>query len=888
MAAPQLESENAPRGLSAAPGPSGGSRRTIEAEYECQSTLVKLGLRPEVAITLGGRYVIRDLIARGGMAVVYRAYDPSVEREVAIKVVSTTNEDHQRQLRLRAEAWALGRFQHPNVVQVYDVGTSELDEVFMVMEYVAGETLDQWCEREKPERAAILDAYIAAGRGLAAAHKRAILHRDFKPANVLVVAEGGRCTRVRVSDFGLASGEALREVQRRAEPGSEALREGGGTPGYMAPEQLDPERVGEVGPPADQYAFCVAAWMALTGEPPFVGEAILDPEARRQPPPRPKGMPRWIYRALRRGLAHDPARRHPSMAALLAVLDDPPGPKLRRGALLLLGLGLGLVIALSSVRLFDEAEDPCAAVDDELAAVWGPERRAQLHDTLAARDRPGARSQAARVVAAADDFAARWRTGRRTLCEAEAPPAPSDAAAQTHRDALAVFDHQLTFIEDHPFEHSSAGLDALSSRWLLDAPTSLARSPLLPELRQRLVEVEGYRLLGELEQANARLQATQSLAESADPCLPNTEFRAELAATQLQLGRIRLDQGLIAGALRAFERSSEHARACGAAAIEVEALLALAKLRAHEQGEPRGARAALRFADVGLALLERDGPQPSLRYARHMTQGSLELAGREWAAAAASFDLAEQLVADDAPILAARARNARGSAHQRAGEFEAARADYTHARALLSSRAIDARDPALRRQWAYPNYNRCSLAIEELRRAKLRGRGPAYLSARAQCMEAAATTTAQLRLAVEIERLRLDVVTLPKDPAPALLAELELSYRARRLAHDARSLPVASPRHRAMALYWAGRTLDYLDDPDRVYPLSESAGMWERLGEGGMIEASQLLLAETQFEIGDFERARLSYARLRDSHGADTWVFAKAQARLDAIADATR
>ncbi len=239
-----------------------------------------------------GRYLVLALIGKGGMGRVYSAYDPELDRRVALKLLHTARGSESARRRLAREARALGKLSHPNVVQVYDVGEHEGD-VFVAMELVEGQSLDGWCRRSpKPGWREVLAAYLDAARGLSAAHAKGLVHRDVKPANILYGNDG----RVCVADFGLAAGReaadrpsgsieagGLAEVHFAPSPVGETvpapvgasgslddrLTETGavlGTPLYMAPEQHEGERATAA---SDQYSLCVALYQGLYGVPPF-------------------------------------------------------------------------------------------------------------------------------------------------------------------------------------------------------------------------------------------------------------------------------------------------------------------------------------------------------------------------------------------------------------------------------------------------------------------------------------------------------------------------------------------------------------------------------------------------------------------------------------------
>jgi serine/threonine protein kinase len=235
--------------------------------------------------TAVGRYLVLDPLGAGGMGVVYAAYDPELDRKIAIKLLAPSvahGSSSSEGQRLQREARALARLSHPNVVAVYDVGIASA-QVFVAMELVEGQTLGAWLSAEPRTWQQVVRCFVDAGRGLAAAHAVGLVHRDFKPDNVLV----GRDGKVRVSDFGLARatqpmpGEGPSQQEGTASASSVPGHEGrsgpqdgsltgarAGTPRYMAPEQW---LGAATGPWTDQFSFCVALWEALYGELPFAG-----------------------------------------------------------------------------------------------------------------------------------------------------------------------------------------------------------------------------------------------------------------------------------------------------------------------------------------------------------------------------------------------------------------------------------------------------------------------------------------------------------------------------------------------------------------------------------------------------------------------------------------
>jgi hypothetical protein len=293
-----------------------------------------------------GRYVVLGVLGRGGLGVVHAAYDPELDRKVALKLVDagSPGAEHLRE-RLRREAQALARLSHPNVVAVHDVGLDG-DDVYVAMALVEGKTLGAWLAERSRSWSEIRDVLVGIARGLEAAHRVGLVHRDVKPANVMVDGDG----RAHVLDFGLA-----RTVDDAREPAAHVdarsgLTEAGallGTPPYMAPEQLDG---GTIDARTDQWGLCVTAYQCLYGVRPFVADSIAGLRVRvRQPLPAvPAGaVPRWLHRAIERGLQPDPAARYDGMAALVRAFEADRHSRRRQW----FALGGALVLAATSAAI---------------------------------------------------------------------------------------------------------------------------------------------------------------------------------------------------------------------------------------------------------------------------------------------------------------------------------------------------------------------------------------------------------------------------------------------------------------------------------------------------------------------------------------------------------
>ena len=333
------------------------------------------------------------------MGAVYRAYDEELEREVALKLLheSAANNERRRS-RLMREAQAMAKLAHPNVIPVFDVGfRDEADAIYVAMELVEGHDLKAWLAQRDRHWRVVVDVFLQAGRGLVAAHRAGLVHRDFKPANVLVGVDG----RVRVVDFGVArlgrhavvSPDDDEQVDEAALSvvAEELTRAGGvlGTPAYIAPEHY---AGGEADARSDQFAFCVSLWEGLYGQRPFVAPLMPDLIAKilrgtPDDPPPGRRLPSRLRRLLLRGLARNPRRRFDSMEALLEELR-----RIRHRSRRFTVIGVAVAAAVGSSigavvlsRGLGGPTEVCTAGEERLAAVWGTAHREALDPTVGER-----------------------------------------------------------------------------------------------------------------------------------------------------------------------------------------------------------------------------------------------------------------------------------------------------------------------------------------------------------------------------------------------------------------------------------------------------------------------------------------------------------------------
>ena len=522
-----------------------------------------------------GRYVILDEVGAGGMGRVYSAYDPQLDRRLALKLMISGGDPTNRQ-RLLREARAMARVQHPSVVAVHDAGEVG-DQVFVAMDLVDGTTLNKWLKEKPRTPAEILAVFRKAGEGLAAAHAAGLVHRDFKPANVLL----GKKDQVAVTDFGLAREagdpgskpipvEALPAALRNDDSQSlPALTQAGvvsGTPQYMAPEQFAGTAVDAR---ADQFAFCVALWDALYGKPPYPAgnvQELVNRIARgdlAQPTDR-KNVPRHIHRALERGLSPRTELRWPSMDALLREISHDTGRGqrwARVGAIVLLAVSLG---ALGWYRLSGARQRACAATLARFDAVWTPQTRKPARDAfLLALPKEGAETWDS-VENALDVWTGNWRDAQREICAASGGGLLDN---QMERKLGCLDELRLS---QQALVSALARVDRGSAQAASDAVVMLplpstCASGVIPiaatgpraEVRGRVAESTVFTSMLKAKEGEAKALEAVELAKKAD--LPDEESRAwlQVAVARGLLAHFDEADEAVVEAIIAAERSGQ-------------------------------------------------------------------------------------------------------------------------------------------------------------------------------------------------------------------------------------------------------------------------------------------------------------------------------------------
>ena len=409
----------------------------------------QLEAAPAAGTVLASRYTVLEVLGEGGMGVVLAAYDARLDRRVAFKLLrpplavddETSSTPRVRMLR---EAHAMARLNHPNVVAVYDAGELETGRIFIAMEMVEGQTLKGWVRAPGRSWREVLNAYVEAGKGLAAAHTAGLVHRDFKPENVLVGKDG----RVKVTDFGVARPHGSHPAPSPAVPlsipeptsgsntptqppltslPSEAWESSLTLPGtvvgtlkYMAPELW---RGHAADARSDLFAFCVALYESLYQQSPFPGAGAERQKAQRagqiSPPPAQTPVPAWVTRHVLKGLSEDPTQRPASMDALLAALQDDPDLR-RRARLRVAGLAMtGLVLAgLAAWGWVGRREPDCGQQAERLTGVWDGDARKRVREALVGTGLSYAAGTADKVEATLEAYARDWAHRRVEACEA--------------------------------------------------------------------------------------------------------------------------------------------------------------------------------------------------------------------------------------------------------------------------------------------------------------------------------------------------------------------------------------------------------------------------------------------------------------------------------------
>ncbi len=573
-----------------------------------------------------GRYEIGAELGAGGMGIVYAAVDTVLGRRVALKLVRPGS-GGDGAVRLLREAQSLARLSHPNVVSVFDVGTAGAD-VYIAMELIEGQSLGAWSRAARPAPARVLEAMRAAGRGLVAAHAAGIVHRDFKPDNVLVGKDG----TVRVTDFGLARTAEVVDAAAAGDAPAVPLvlsvdltRTGAvmGTPAYMAPEQIDG---GVATAASDQFSYCVTLFELLFGVRPFAGDSVgalrAAMAAQAIAAHVPVKLPARVEAAIRRGLREAPAGRHPSMQALLHELRPPAGP----GRWWALASAAGAAIAAGAIAQgpIRTPDDPCATGPAELAAVWAPDARTAAVTRIASLG-PYGRTLAPRLDEQLRDHAARWAAGHREACVASWRGTQSAALLDRRMACLARGRAALAEVAAIVEAADAKALPevALAARAIPDPAACADLDALLadvapppPPLAARAAELRDQLDRARVQLVAGRLTAAQTVARGVAGQARALGYQPLLAEALLVEGHAGLMMQRPPEAIPPLSEAISIAFAVGADAIGIEAWARRAWIQSSDTGSPT----ALAGLDVVEAMAKR---RPEARFARALLYNNI-------------------------------------------------------------------------------------------------------------------------------------------------------------------------------------------------------------------------------------------------------------------------
>ncbi len=780
------------------------------------------------------RYLVIGRVGAGAMGVVYAAFDPQLDRKVALKLLRT-GATREAQSRLLGEAQALARLSHPGVVTVYAAGVAG-EQVFMAMEFVEGTTLREWLRQKRRPWREVLSVFERAGEGLSAAHHAGLVHRDFKPDNVLMGADG----RVQVTDFGLAlrDGGAVERVE--ASNGGVTLA---GTPAYMPPEQLAGRAVDAR---SDQFSFCVALHEALYGARPFPGDTLKQVaaaarEGRVRPASRSAQVPGWLRRVLLKGLSAEPEARFSSLDALLSAVRRGR----RRQVTLWQAAAAASLLAVGTAvgTLHAGVGDPvCRGAERKLAGVWDDARKSEVRAALLSVSTPYAEDAWRSVERALDGYAEAWVDQHTDACQATRVRKEQSEALLDLRvgcldrrlqDVRALTDFFLrsrgeaveqavqAAYELPPLQECASG-EVLAAQ--VRPPGNEATRAKVEAMTQRLSEVRVLSSAGRYVEALERADAVVRDARA----LEHLPTRAEARAL---LGELRMRNGDAVAAERTLYEAVWAAQAGHHDRLAAQARIHLVRVQGFQLARSDPSDVAMQEAAAAVA---RVGPDLELEAELATTLGSV-----------------------------------------RALQERCEEAVRLHQRALqLAERAYRPEDP--RRAWMLSNLGNALNCVGDLEGARARQAEALELRERTFGPDHPALAGSYNNMANALARKR------------DMSGALEFHRKALALHERSRGPESAAT---VIALVNVATDLNELSRSEEALPLAQRAlRLWERvLGpDSPRLVAALLVLGEAQVRLGQAEEARktlergLALAAGREDEDVASARFALAQALRDA------
>ena len=565
-----------------------------------------------------GRFSVLEVLGQGGMGVVYACYDSQLDRKVAVKLLLRQRQQNLEiaQARLLREAQAMARLSHPNIVTVLEVGTVD-EQMYVAMEFIRGQGLDAWVQQPARTWEEILAAFLQAGRGIEAAHRAGIIHRDFKPQNVLMAADGV----VKVLDFGLARAdgvviqdllESLPDSADSTEPLlMKPLTQTGallGTPAYMSPEQ----HVGKkVTPASDQFSFCVSLYQSLFGYFPFstfsltaLRKDVLN--GKVAPPPLRSPVPARIVAALRRGMAVEPEERFASMTELLAALVRDPWIVGRRVAVTAVVAAAVGVASFAAAGSYAPGTAACPDAHAELAGVWDPARALAVENGLLATGLPHAAEVWAVVEPQMQGYADEWVAMRNEACQTHEERRQSDqlfdlrtACLDQRRASLGGLAEVLGSADATALDRAASAvgqLPRLATCADSQALTAAVAPPEDPRVRSQVQEWREVLARAEAQENAGHYKAGLELVAGARAAATGLNYAPLLAESLLRQGSIQMETGEHQAADAALEQALLTAVAVAHDPVAAQAISKQAFLRADRMDQPAQALALLPMA----------------------------------------------------------------------------------------------------------------------------------------------------------------------------------------------------------------------------------------------------------------------------------------------------